>query len=185
MRQNLFNYHHIKFYLFQYEILFENTSNRKQEESKSTAQKGTQSGPLVGPASAYVGPVGAPLSPPVPILVPYSSMLFLWIFLHTPIVIGYSSVRIPQSLESVLITSCENPYKYIPRPSSIISHNQPPLSPKKLSSLDLLVMADQAVDDSKALVIAQPKPLTVVPPKPLAVVPPERSKWLEGGEQPI
>jgi hypothetical protein len=34
-------------------------------------------------------------------------------------------------------------------------------------------MADQAVDDSKALIIAQPKPLAVVPPKPLAMVPPK------------
>jgi len=32
-------------------------------------------------------------------------------------------------------------------------------------------MADQAVNNSKALVVAQPKPLAVVPPKPLAVMP--------------
>ena len=36
-------------------------------------------------------------------------------------------------------------------------------------------MADKAVDNSKALVHAQPKPLAVVPPKPLAVVPPKRA----------
>jgi len=45
----------------------------------------------------------------------------------------------------------------------------------KLSNLDLLAMADQAVDNSKALVLAQPKPLVVVPPKPLAVVPPKHA----------
>jgi hypothetical protein len=104
---------------------------------------------------------------------------------HNPIVIGYSFVRIPLSLQSVLIPSAEIPYKYIPRPPSIVSHNKPPLSSEKLSNLDLLAMADKAVvsygtnfdnipsDDSKAFVLAQPKPLTVVPPKPLAVVPPK------------
>ena len=142
MRQNLFNYHHIKFYLFQYEILFKNTFNRKQEESKGTMQKGTRSGTLVGPA-------GAPLSPPVPTLVPCSSTFFLRTFVHNPVIIGYSFVRISQSLESIHIMSFENPYKYVPRPSSIVSHNQPPLSPAKLSILDLLAMADKAVDNSK------------------------------------
>jgi len=66
-----------------------------------------------------------------------------------------------------------NPYKYVPRPSSIVSHNQPPLFPEKLPKLDLVAMADKAVDNSKALVLAQSKPLAVVPPKPLAIVPPK------------
>ena len=34
-------------------------------------------------------------------------------------------------------------------------------------------MVDKAVDNSKALVLAQLKPLAVVPPKPLAMVPPK------------
>jgi len=62
--------------------------------------------------------------------------------------------------------SPKNPYKYVPRPSSIASHNQPPLSSEKLSNLDLVAMADKIVlsygmdfnnipsDDSKALVLA-------------------------------
>ena len=167
MKQNSSNYQHIKLYLFRYKILSKNTSNRNQEESKGTTQKGTRGGPLVGPANAYVG---ADRCPPDASRPDYRSLSFYTLSTNIRAISNHLRIFFrtdpAQSLGFFLILSPENPYKYVPRPPSIVSHKQPPRSSEKLSNLNLLAMADKAIisysadfnnipnDDSKALILS-------------------------------